>query len=105
MWKKMALYLVLLMMIVIHTIDMEVTRHYIGNEWSHESFPLMRNCIYYFGIRNSVWISRVFMYSCFYLFLCKIDNKYLQKLLVLTTILYWVAMIPWLFKFHILEWW
>lgn len=102
--KKFLLYLVLFLLIVIHTMDMVLTSHYIGNGWQKETFPLMRLCIREFGIEPSLWISRVFMYSCFYLFLCKSDNKYLQRLLVICTILYWAAMIPWLFSLGIIEW-
>jgi hypothetical protein len=102
--KKFAMYFVLFLMVLIHTLDMMLTMHYIGSNWQRETFPLMRLCISQFGIHPSLWISRVFMYCCFYLFLCKSDNKYLQRLLVISTILYWTAMLPWLFSLNYLTW-
>lgn len=103
--KKFSLYFVLAMMILIHTIDMELTTHYIGNNWQKETFPLMRYCICHFGIHASCWISRIFMYFCFYVFLCNSDSKNLQRLLVLTTTIYWTSMVSWLFSLGILAWW
>ena len=102
--KKLGMHFVFAMMVAIHTIDMLLTMHYIGDNWQRETFPLMRYCIGHFGIHPSLWISRVFMYSAFYWYLCKADNKYVQRLLVITTILYWTAMLPWLFSLGYLQW-
>jgi hypothetical protein len=98
------IWICLTLLIFIHTADMELTRYYIGNEPKNESFPPMSWAISKFGVDTSIWISRAIMYP--YMFIAMLNyNKRLWKYsLVLVTILYWVAMIPWWFQLGILSW-
>ncbi len=92
------------LLLVIHTTDMELTNHYIGNDWARETFIPMRLCIKYIGIKQALWISRIVIYSlCFACLLYK-DNKHWIYALILGTILYYAAMITWLFDLNIINW-
>lgn len=104
MIKKFAIYFCLLLLIIIHTIDMQLTEIYIGNVWELESFPPMQYCIKKFGIYYSLWISRIIFYAFVYMLLIKMHNKYWQLFLVVTTILYYTTMVGWLFTLGILDW-
>jgi len=102
--KVLFLWTCFVLLITIHTLDMELTAHYIGCNWHGESFPFMRWSIKFFGINNALWISRFSVYSLLYVYLIKRDSVYWQYLLILGTIVYWLAMIQWLFAFDILSW-
>lgn len=97
--KNFFLWISFALLIVIHTLDMEFTRVYIGNEWEREVFYPMQTCIKHFGIYPAIWISRIIMYSLFLFYWLYHENKTLQKIMVLSTILYWAAMIQWLDTF------
>lgn len=90
-------------MILIHTMDMELTRHFIGNEWQREIFYPMSMTIKNVGIYAALWVSRIIMYGYFYFFLMNQHKKWAQHMMITTTILYWAAMTPWLFTLHFLE--
>lgn len=92
------------LMIVIHTIDMELTRYYVGNHSENESFPPMRFCIKNFGIDSAEWISRIIMYTYFWFALMNQEKKSWFYFLVLATALYWTAMIGWMFGLHLVGW-
>lgn len=83
---------------------MLLTQHYIGNNWAAENFPPMSWCIKHHGIDVALWYSRTIMYSLMLVFLCNQDKRFWQYLLLLGTILYYTAMIQWLFFFDILIW-
>lgn len=100
--KNFLLTLCLFLLIFIHTLDMELTIIYVGNEWQNETFPLMRYCIKNFGIYNAVWISRTIMYLSFYFYWIKRNNEYIQTFMVFGMILYWVSMLSWLFTLGII---
>jgi len=102
--KNWVLWICFCLLIVIHTLDMELTGYYIGNDWEKESFPIMQKCIKYYGINIALWISRGTVYSLLYVYLINNKNQYWQKLLFLCTILYWTAMTQWLFSLGILDW-
>ncbi len=94
--KSLLLWICFALLIAIHTIDMELTRVFIGDQWELETFPPMKYCIKQFGIYNSLWISRIIMYSLFLFYLLNNKNLKLQKVMIISTILYWTAMIGWL---------
>jgi hypothetical protein len=76
---------------------MILTWKYIGNQFEKETFPIMRLSIEHFGIDNSLWASRILMYSYFFVALIKANNIKWLYFLVIITILYYTAMIPWLY--------
>lgn len=88
-------------LIVIHAIDMELTTHHIGNQWEHETFPLMRVCIKEFGIHNAVWISRICTYVFFLICYIYRQNDKMLYIMFLITVLYYLAMVDWLFNLGI----
>jgi len=75
---------------------MELTRHYIGDNWRYESFPPMQVCIREFGISASTWISRACMYPIFLAFLFLRHKIWACRVLLVITILYWTSMLSWL---------
>jgi len=87
----------LISLIAIHTIDMELTTHEIGDQWERENFYLMQLCIKYFGIFHAVWISRIVMYLYFAVSYRYKSNDYFIFTMFLLALLYWAAMIDWLF--------
>lgn len=102
--KTFLFWFLLLALILIHSIDMELTTHYIGDQWQNETFPLMRHCIKEFGIYNAVWISRVFCYLYFYwCYIYRKDERMVYSMF-LVTILYYVAMTGWLFSLDLVKW-
>src|SRR3972149_7120572 len=94
--KNFLLWSCFVSLIVIHTLDMELTRVFIGDCWEIETFLPMRVSIEHFGIANAIWISRSIMYTAFFVFLTGYENKTIQKIMILGTVLYWVSMIQWL---------
>lgn len=101
MIKKIALIICFILLILIHTIDMELTRIYVGNCWESETFIPMSYCIQILGIHGAIWVSRCIMYPIFYFYWIHRGNKYLDTLLVLGTLLYYASMIQWLFALKI----
>lgn len=87
----------LILLTIIHTTDMILTWKYIGNQFEKETFPIMRLSIEHFGIDSSLWVSRTIMYSYFFVALMKEDNKKWLYFLIIITVLYYTAMIPWLY--------
>jgi hypothetical protein len=102
--KAFIYWFFLLALIIIHTIDMELTTFEIGNQWEYESFLPMRLCIKYFGISQAVWISRVVMYAYFALSYKYRYNNYFLFIMFLFCCLYWTSMINWIFTLGIAEW-
>jgi len=94
-------YISLILLFLIHTIDMELTRHYIGNDWNKEVFGPMRYCIKHFGIYNSIWISRIAMYGLVYTWCFNRHRPFWKYLLYIGTALYWASMVIWMFTLGI----
>lgn len=94
----------LILLIAIHSLDMELTRYYIGNNAQSETFPPMRWAIGNFGIDTALWISRAIMYPYYFMTLMNQDKRVWRYALILMTILYWTAMVPWVFQLQLLKW-
>lgn len=82
---------------------MQLTCHYIGDDWRQESFLPMKMCIRMLGIYNACWISRVITYlfigTCVYY-----RRNYLMNTILFTVaVLYWTSMTMWLFTLDILS--
>jgi len=101
--KSISLLFVLLL-IIIHTLDMLLTREYVGNDWTRETFLPMSLCIKYIGIYNSLWVSRIIIYSLLFKYMLNWKSRAWYSFLVAGTALYWTAMAPWLFSLGILHW-
>ena len=95
--KTFLFWFFLLLLIIIHTIDMELTMYYIGNQWQNETFPLMQLCIKKFGIYHSIWLSRITTYLYFLISYYYRHNNYYLFSMFLITVVYYTAMIDWLF--------
>lgn len=91
-----------ILLISIHALDMELTRHYIGDRWELETFLPMSLTIKELGIHKAVWASRIIMYILFFIFLETNRKPSIQNAMIVGTLLYWTSMIPWLFTLHIL---
>jgi hypothetical protein len=89
------------LLLVIHTVDMELTRHYMGHCGWREGFWPMRLCIAYFGMYAAEWISRACMYGLVLLFMRHKHRPIIRQLMLLGTTLYWAAMAQWLFDLQI----
>jgi hypothetical protein len=94
----------IILFILIHTLDMELTVQYVGNNWQYETFLPMSLCIKFLGIYNAIWVSRIMVYS--YMFSCYIfkNCRFITPILLFITILYYVSMVGWLFTLNILAW-
>ena len=93
-----------ILLCLIHIIDMELTRHYIGNDWNLEVFPPMCWAIHKFGIEWAVWISRGIVYGYLYfLYKNRTSENWIAGLVLLTTV-YWTSMVGWLFDLELVEW-
>jgi hypothetical protein len=92
------------LLIIIHTIDMMLTEHYVGNLWFNETFYPMSMCIKHFSIHNALWISRVTMYASLLFFMTFRHNAHVCNVVGIFNLLYWTAMLPWLFSLGILKW-
>ena len=101
--KKVSLLFVFLLLFI-HTLDMWLTRYCIGNDWERETFLPMSYCIKWFGIYNSLWISRISMYSMIFLYFLNWKKWKWHYLLITGTILYWAAMLPWLDTLGYVDW-
>lgn len=88
--------LFVLLLLFIHTLDMWLTRYYIGNDWGRESFLPMSYCIKWFGIYNAIWISRICIYGSLFLYFLNWRKRRWKYFLITGTILYWVSMLSWL---------
>jgi hypothetical protein len=96
--------LLLFLLVVIHTLDMELTTHYIGDSWRDETFLPMRECIRMIGIYNACWVSRICTYTYIFLTLLFWDRRWVRCLLFVVTTAYWAAMVSWLFTLNIVRW-
>ena len=92
------------LLLFIHTLDMWLTRYYIGNDWNRESFLPMSYCIKWFGIYNSIWISRICIYGSLFLYFLNWRKRRWKYFLVVGTILYWAAMVGWLRTLGYTDW-
>jgi len=101
-WLISLFFVVLLL--VIHTIDMILTREIIGNNWQRETFLPMSYCIKFIGIYNALWISRISMYTMLFIYLCNWKKWKWFSFLVAGTCLYWTAMVHWLWTLGFVNW-
>src|SRR3990167_11334747 len=101
--NKWTLWFWLGALILIHTLDMGLTTNYVGNNYQNETFWPMQMCIKYLGIYNACWISRVCTYFFILISLFADNIKIWRSLVVTVTILYWTAMVPWLFSLGYLQ--
>ena len=101
--KNVSLLFVFLLLFI-HTLDMWLTRYCIGNDWDRETFLPMSYCIKWFGIYNSLWISRISMYSMLFLYFLNWKKWKWHYFLITGTILYWAAMLPWLDTLGYVDW-
>ena len=100
----LATILFTVLLLIIHTIDMILTLRVIGDDWTREAFPPMSYCIKYFGIYASIWISRLCIYGG--LFFCFVNRERWKwfYFLILSTTLYWAAMVDWLWSLNYISW-
>ena len=92
------------LLLFIHTLDMWLTRYRIGNDWDSETFLPMSYCIKWFGIYNSIWISRICIYGSLFLYFLNWRKRGWKYFLITGTILYWVSMISWLRTLGYTDW-
>jgi hypothetical protein len=97
-------WLLIILLILIHSIDMELTAYYIGNNAADETFPLMSLAIEKVSIYPAIWLSRSIMYTYFWFALMNQEKKGWFYFLLLATILYWVAMADWIFQLGLAKW-
>lgn len=102
--RTFATWFCLIFLILIHSIDMELTRYYIGNEYERETFLPMSLSIKYFGIHVPLWMSRIIMYFYFFFALMNQDKREWFYFLVLVTIIYWTSMAGWVFQLGLVDW-
>jgi len=93
--KKVSLLFVFLLLLI-HTMDMWLTRFQIGNDWELEIFLPMRYSIKWFGIYNAIWISRITIYVMLFVYFLNWKKRGWHYFLIVSTLLYWTAMLPWL---------
>ena len=93
----------LILFVAIHTIDMELTTNYIGDDWSRETFLPMHLAIKEIGVYNACWISRIIVYTFILLALVNHKSKVWRSLLITVTILYYAAMLQWLVTLEYIE--
>lgn len=96
--------LFVLLLLFIHTLDMWLTRYWIGDDWDSETFLPMSYCIKWFGIYNAVWISRISIYTMLFLYFLNWRKRGWKYFLITGTILYWVSMISWLRTLGYTDW-
>jgi hypothetical protein len=102
--SKIISLLFVLLLVLIHAVDMQLTRHYIGNDWQRETFIPMSLCIKYFGIHISLWISRLCVYPLLFLYFMNWKKRCWHYFLITSTLLYWTAMLSWLDTLGIIKW-
>ena len=101
--SKPVAYLWIALLVCIHTLDMELTRHYIGNDWTREVFVPMSLCIKHIGIYQAVWVSRVLVYGFIIWFLRYRSSERAGQWFAVCTVLYWAAMVNWLDTLHLVS--
>ena len=97
-------FLFLFMLMVIHAIDMILTREVIGHDWQEETFLPMRYCMRWFGLYNALDISRISMYTMIFIYLCNWKSWKWFSFLVAGTCLYWISMVHWLWILGYVDW-
>jgi hypothetical protein len=91
-------------LLIIHTIDMELTSRYVEDNWQVESFPIMRALIRDMGINVAIWIAKLSMFSYFFLsYYMRLSKVWLIQL-ALFAVLYYTSMVNWLFVLGIFKW-
>jgi len=96
--------IVVALLVIIHTLDMQLTQDFIGNNWEQETFLPMRLCIKHIGIYNAEWVSRVIIYATLFIWCFNRNKKSWRYLLYISTTLYYAAMINWLFTLKLVSW-
>ena len=84
------------LLLFIHTLDMWLTRYNIGNNYEREIFLPMRHCIKWLGIYNAIWVSRLCIYGMLFKYFLNWKNWKWHYFLIVSTLVYWAAMLPWL---------
>ena len=92
------------MLLVIHTTDMILTREVIGHDWQGEAFLPMRYCMQRFGLYNALDISRISMYTMLFIYLCNWKSWKWFSFLIAGTCLYWASMVHWLWVLGYVDW-
>jgi hypothetical protein len=92
------------LLLIIHTADMLLTGHYIGDDWQSETFPIMRLTIRLVGIHAALWLSRLCIYSFLFAYFLNWRKRYWRYFLITCTLLYWAAMVSWLFTLGYVKW-
>jgi hypothetical protein len=90
-------------LIIIHAIDMQLTQHFIGDNYENEVFKPMSLAIQYIGIYPALWLSRITMYLFFFLVITNRGKDWCRYLTFLMATLYWSAMTNWLYTLRILQ--
>ena len=102
--SKVISLLFVFLLVLIHALDMELTRIYVGDNWQNEIFLPMSLCIKYFGIHISLWISRIIIYPTLFLYFMNWQKRSWHYFLITGTLLYWTSMLSWLDTLGIVEW-
>jgi len=92
------------LLLIIHTADMLLTGHYVGDDWQSETFPIMRLTIRLVGIHAALWLSRLCVYSFLFAYFLNWRKRCWRYFLITCTLLYWTAMVSWLFTLGYVEW-
>lgn len=91
-------------LVVIHTLDMIFTERRVGDSWGSETFLPMSMTIKFVGIYTALWASRLCMYTYFWFTMYFRKNRAMRTTLYVITILYWTAMMSWLYTFGWVNW-
>ena len=102
--SKIISILFVFLLLFIHTLDMWLTRYYIGDDWTREIFLPMSYCIKWFGIYNALWISRIIMYPLIFVYFLNWKKWSWHYFLITGTLLYWATMLPWLNTLGYVNW-
>ena len=102
--SKFVSFLFVSLLVLIHTTDMVLTQHYIGDDWQRETFLPMKMSIKWFGIYNAVWISRICIYSLIFTYFMNWKKWRWHYFLICSTTLYWASMVTWLWSLGYLGW-
>lgn len=100
----MKFWLCLVGLLVIHTLDMVLTERCVGDNWQCETFLPMSLCIKHIGIHNSLWVSRLCIYSYLWVCIQYREMRAVQTTLMVVTLLYWASMYCWLYYFGWATW-
>jgi len=96
MAHKFFFWLWVMLLIIIHSIDMVLTREYIHDNWQKEIFLPMSMLIKYCGIYLALDVSRIFFYSFILVCIYCQKSKHTLYLLGVVNAWYWTAMFFWL---------